>query len=197
MALDEHLPDGPSRRALLRTAGAGIAAGSSLLLAGCGGAAKPRRKLVAGSDPVAVRDEDIAVLNEVLDLENEAIASYEAGIQLLSGHARAAAAQFLGQELAHATKLESTIRAAGAKPHPPRSSYPLGNPSDEAAVLRQLSTTEASLVNAYLLAIPKLTPGWLRAVAAGILANESQHVSVLRMLRGRPPVPGAFVTAAE
>jgi hypothetical protein len=60
-----------------------------------------------------------------------------------------------------------------------------------------LRATEASLVSAYLDAIPQLVPGWLRAVAAGILANEGQHISVLRAVQGRQPVPGAFLTASE
>jgi hypothetical protein len=57
--------------------------------------------------------------------------------------------------------------------------------------------TESTLIDAYLGAIPKLKPGWLRAVAAGILANQGQHVSVLKLLQGRRPVPSAFVTASE
>jgi len=190
----ELLPDCPTRRALLRTAGAGLAAGSSSLLAGCGGGSKAKKKLV--SDP-AVRQGDIAVLNKVLALEHTAIAAYTAGIPLLSGHARAAAAEFLGHELAHAEKLAATIRGAGGKPRPPQANYALGNPSDEAQVLRLLNVTESSLVNAYLIAIPKLAPGWLRAVAAGILANEGQHISVLQAVQGHPPAPAAFVTAVE
>lgn len=197
MASDELLPHHPSRRALLRSAGLGLAGGSTLLLSACGGASKPRVTLIAGSYPRAVRVADIAVLNHVLDLEYTAVAAYEAGIPLLSGHARAAAARFLGHELSHATKLASTIKGAGGKAHPPQASYDLGHPRSEAAVLEGLRATESSLIDAYLAAIPKLTPGWLRAVAAGILANESQHVSVLDLVQGRRPVPSAFVTAND
>ncbi len=197
MASDELLPDDPSRRAFLRTAGVGLAGGSSLLVAACGGASKGKTKLVAGSDPLAVRDADISILNGVLDLEYTAIAAYTAGIPLLSGHARAAAAQFLGHELSHATKLETTIRGAGGKPNAQRANYSLSNPRNPAQVLDILGTAESSLIDAYLSAIPKLLPGWLRAVAAGILANEGQHISVLGTLQGRRPVPGAFVTASE
>jgi hypothetical protein len=197
MAFDELIPDDASRRAFLRTAGAGIAGGSGLLLSACGGSSKAKEKLVAGSDPAAVRRTDISVLNDVLDLEHAAVFAYIAGIPLLSGHARAAAAQFLSHELAHVSKLESTVRGAGGKPSPARSSYPLTNPRDADQVLEILSTTESTLINAYLDAIPKLMPGWLRAVAAGILANQGQHISVLKLLRGRRPVPSAFVTASE
>ena len=195
MHFDEHLPDLRSRRAFLRTAGVGLAGGSSVLLTACG-ASKPK-KLIAGSAPVQVRLTDISILNGVLDLEHTAIAAYTAGIPLLTGRARAAATRFLGQELSHAVKLAGTIKGAGGKANPPRASYDLGTPGDEAAVLDVLNSTESLLVDAYLSAIPKLMPGWLRAVAAGILANEGQHIAVLQGVRGRTPVPSAFVTAAR
>jgi bacterioferritin (cytochrome b1) len=197
MASDELLPDQPSRRAFLRTSGVGLVGASGLLLAGCGGGSSAKSKLIAGSYPDAVRESDISILNGVLDLEYTAIAAYTAGIPLLSGHARGAAAQFLGHELSHASKLVSTIKGAGGKPHPQAANYPLTNPKDAAGVLDILNTTESSLVDAYLAAIPRLMPGWLRSVAAGILANEGQHISVLRALQGRRPVPAAFVTASE
>lgn len=165
-----------------------------MLLTGCGGASQPK-KLVAGTDPVEARYDDISIMNEVLDLEHTAIAAYTAGIPLLTGRARAGATRFLGQEIQHAMKLAGTIKGAGGKANPPRASYDLGSPSNEGEVLDLLSTTESLLVNAYLSAIPKLVPGWLRAVAAGILANEGQHVAVLQGLQGRPPVPGPFLTA--
>ena len=79
----------------------------------------------------------------------------------------------------------------------PQANYDLGTPRNGGQVLDLLYRTESSLLDVYLVAIPKLAPGWLRAVAAGILANESQHISVLQTVRGRPPVPSAFVTARE
>jgi hypothetical protein len=195
MASDDLLSDSASRRAFLRTAGAGLAGGSGVLLAACGGSSKPARPTVASAYQAQVRDADISVLNGVLDLEHTAIAAYTAGIPLLTGHARVAATWFLGQELQHAAKLEATITGAGGKANPAQASYDLGNPSNADQVLELLHRTETSLLSAYLDALPRLIPGWLRAVAAGILANESQHLSVLQAAQGRNPVPGAFVTA--
>ena len=197
MASDDLLPSYSSRRAFLRVTGAGLAVGSGALVAGCGGGSKPKRKLVAGSAPVAVRRTDIAIMNRALDLEHYAIAAYTAGIPLLTGHARAAATRFLGQELSHASKLHDTIKGAGGKPSAPQASYHLGTPGSEADVLEMLRRTEESLLTAYFVAVRELMPGWLRAVAAGILANEAQHISVLRAAQGRRAVPSAFVTASE
>jgi hypothetical protein len=176
-----------------------VAGGSAaVLLSACAGASGTGKEfVVTGSATVEIREDDITILNGVLDVENAAIAAYEAGIPLLAGHPRAAATWFLDQELQHAAKLAATIRGAGGKPNPPKARYDLGNPRDGAEVLELLHTTESGLVNAYLVAIPKVMPGWLRAVAAGILANESQHISILQAFQGRTPVPSAYVTADE
>jgi bacterioferritin (cytochrome b1) len=199
MASNEPLPAQRSRRAFLRTAGIGVAASSTVMISSCGGESKPKQTFVGGSEAPEAREDDVELLNGVLALEHAAIAAYTAGIPLLSGHGwvRIGATRFLGQELQHAQKLEATIRGAGGKPTPPQARYHLGTPRDAAEVLEMLRATESALIGAYLAAIPQLTPGWLRAVAAGILANESQHVSVLRAQQGRPEVPGAFVTGAE
>ena len=61
----------------------------------------------------------------------------------------------------------------------------------------EIDGAEQATVRAYLDAIPKLTPGAARSAAASILANEAQHVSVLRRNLGLDPIPSAFVTARE
>jgi hypothetical protein len=185
----------PSRRAFLRTAGFGVAGGSGVLLSACGSEAAKKR--VAGTEPLEVREADISTMNGVLDLEHTAIAAYTAAIPLLSARPRLAATTFLRQELDHADKLQATITAAGGKANPPRASYDLGNPRGEDQVLELLSSTESTLIGAYLDAIPRLMPGSLRAIAAGILANEGQHLSVLRGAQGKAPVPRAFVSTNE
>jgi len=181
----------------LRTAGVSMAGGSALLLAACGGSSSTPRKLIAGNQTIEVRADDVDILNGVLDVEHTAIAAYTAGIPLLSGRPAAAATRFLGQELSHATALSGAIKGAGGRANPPQARYDLGNPRDEADVLAMLSATEGALVDVYLDAIPKLTPGWLRADMASILANEGQHISVLRAARGLSPAPSAFLTVNE
>ena len=188
---------GGSRRAFLRTAGVGLAGGSSLFLSGCGSSKPTKQQAAAASETLAVRASDVQILNGVLDLERTAVAAYTAGIPLLSGRTRAAAVRFLGQELTHVTALSGAIKGSGGKANPPRASYNLGNPREPAQVLALLDAIEASLVDGYLDAIPKLSPGWLRADVASILANEGQHISILRAARGLPPAPSAFLTTSE
>ena len=109
------------------------------LLAACSGSKPLRLKVRSG---VTVQRGDVSVLNGLLDLEQRTIAAYTAGIPLLRRPAAKAAQQFLAQELAHAQALSDLIKKAGGKPDKPRSSYDLGNPTTEAAVLTLLRGLE-------------------------------------------------------
>jgi hypothetical protein len=146
--------------------------------------------------PVAQRS-DVEILNALLDLENRTVAAYTAGIPLLSDQAKMAATQFLGQELTHTGELAGLVKEAGGKPIKQRASYPLGHPRNETEVLQLLHSLERATVAAYLDAIPRVSPGEVRASLAAVMGNDAQHLSVVRVALGRPPVPSALVGARE
>ena len=56
---------------------------------------------------------------------------------------------------------------------------------------------ERAQLAAYLDALPTLSQPKIRAAAAAILANDAQHVSVLRASMGLAPLPSPFVTGRE
>lgn len=89
------------------------------------------------------------------------------------------------------------IKKAGGKPVEPLESYDLGQPRNEAELLLLLHSIEGGVVAAYLQAIPRLSQGKVRADVASILANEAQHVSVLRAKLRLSPIPSALVTGRE
>ena len=60
-------------------------------------------------------------------------------------------------------------------------------------VLLLANMIEHEAIAAYLDALPKLSSTDLRAMAASIVTNEAEHVSVLLGALGRPQVPTAFV----
>ncbi len=185
-----------SRRALLAGARATLLAGGVAAVAGCGRQRKPGRKSlkqVAGP----IRQADLEILGQLLALERRTIAGYTAAIPLLDKPQAKAARQFLNQELLHAGELLGLIRAAGATPPQRAASYDLGGPSGARDVLGLLHGLERAQIGAYLEAIPRLAPGPVRAAAATILANDAQHIAILRLLQGSPAVPSAFVTASE
>jgi len=181
-----------SRRALLGGVGVTVAGGAVVLLTGCGGSS-PAPAAVK-TVPVRVRQIDVGIFNRSLHLERRSIAAYTAGIPLLTGSVAKAAEQFLSQELAHAGELLGLIHAAGGTPIPRAPSYELGHPRTAAQVLSLLEQLENQQLAAYLDAIPRLSPGPVRASVASILANDAQHVSILRMALGSSPASAAFVT---
>jgi hypothetical protein len=181
-----------SRRQLLSASGA---AGLALALAGCG-RAHPAAVHVAKLPP-ELKAVDAAMFNRLIDAEYIVAAAYIAGIPLLSDHNLRAAKHFLLQEVSHITQLSNLVNVAHGVPHGPRASYDLGRPRREAQVLELIHRAEQVTIRAYLDAIPKLSPGAARAAAASILANEAQHVSVIRRNLGLDPIPDAVVTATE
>ncbi|MGI8429771.1 MAG: ferritin-like domain-containing protein [Solirubrobacteraceae bacterium] len=180
-----------SRRQLLCCA---TVAGGAILLAGCGG--RSSRPSVSGLSPPA-RDTDVALLNRVLDLEHATIAAYTAGIPRLSGAGQIAAKRFLAQELSHAGQLRRLIKQARGYAHVPEPSYDLGNPHDGRDVLMLLHRSEGAQVATYIEVLPGLSPGSVRAAVASILANDAQHISILRSAIGLEPDPAALVTGSE
>jgi hypothetical protein len=168
-----------------------VSAGAVMALAGCGSSARHRKI------PDAVADHDVLLLDGVLALERRAIAAYTAGIPLLVGVQREAATTFLRQELAHAGTLLAEVRNAGGAITERAQSYELGSPTGPRGVLELLHKVEQAEIAAYLAAIPNLSSGRLRAIAAAILADQAQHVVVLRAALGETPVPSPFVTGTE
>lgn len=187
---------GASRRALLGSVGAALAGSSAIALGGCGRRAKTGHRAVK-QVARSVRRRDVEILRRALEIERRTVAAYIAGIPLLSRPQARAARQFLNQELLHTGELLSLIKAAGGKAAPRASSYQLGHPGDGTEVLQLLHSLEALQIANYLDAIPSLSPGPVRAAVSSILANDAQHISILRLALGRPAVPSAFVTGSE
>jgi ferritin-like protein len=185
---------GSTRRALLSSSSSALAAGTAAALAGCGGGSS--RPLVH-TIPTSARDADAAILNRLLAFEHRTVAAYTASVPLFSGRVHAAAKQFLDQELSHAGELFRLVKQADGEPDRPRPSYNLGKPRGRKDLLRLLHTLEREGIAGYLSALPSLSPGTVRAAVASILANDAQHLVVLRLALHMEPIPAAFVTGAE
>jgi hypothetical protein len=180
-----------SRRAVAITVGGALGA----LAAACSTKYRPSNVPLNRHNPSA--PQDAALLAHLLDRERYAIAAYSAAIPLLTRPAARAARQFLAHELAHASELEGLIEQAGGKPNKPPAFYDLGSPRGERQLLELLHAAERWQTQAYVRAVRQLQPARLRAAAAAILANEAQHVAVLRGRLGLEPVPSALFDAGE
>ena len=186
---------GPSRRGLLGATTAALGSGAALVLTGCGASRTGATEVHKAKPPV--RHADIALLKALLDLERKTVAAYTAGLPLLSHPDARTAKQFLNEELQHTGELIALIKAAGGKAPPHLGAYDLGQPADGAAILALLHGLERAQISAYLAAIPRLSPGPVRAAAATVLASDAQHLVVLRSAQGLDPMPSAFLTGQQ
>jgi hypothetical protein len=184
------------RRAWLRQTLSGTAGLTALALTGCGSSGKTATQAVQRS-PQPVRSTDVAILNRLLDLERQTVAAYTAGLPLLRRPEARTARQFLDEELEHTGELLSLIKAAKGTSMSRRPSYDLGHPRSAGDVLTLLHALERAQVAGYLAAIPRLSPGPVRAAAASILASDAQHIAILRLAQGEVGAPSAFVTGRE
>jgi Ferritin-like domain len=150
-----------------------------------------------GKIPSFAVQTDVDHLNHGLDLKQYAVAAYTAATPLLRGREHAAAKRFLGQDLSHVSQLTSLIKHAGGTPNPPRANYDLGHPRGARGLLTLLATAEDQVIAGFLQLVPSVAPGVVRAELCAILANDAQHIAVLRLALRRDPIPAAFVTGRE
>lgn len=155
-----------------------IAAGSALLLAGCGHRAA---RLLAGNAA------DVPALGTALEVERTQIALYEAALRVLTGARADVARTALAQERAHAAALEESIRELGARPAPPRarSAYETGFPpgASAGAWIQFAIQFEERAAAGYAAAIPKLQNRRLRATFGAIMTSEGEHAVALDVAR--------------
>ncbi len=176
-----------TRRAVVCSSALAVA---GLALAGCGSRAPIRVSADA-------RELDVKLLNDALAIEQRSIAAYTVAAPLLGGFGSKMAGQFLGQELLHAGELRKLIKQVRGYAHSPLSHYDLGHPRGRDRLLALLHALEREQIGAYLAAIARISSPDLRQSLAPILANDAQHVTVLRAQQGLPAMTAPFVSASE
>ena len=183
MAPNRITPRGGARRAL--ALGALLVA---VLLAGCGS---------GGSTTTAVPDKeaDAEVLNRVLSRELAAVDAYGRVLPLLRGGDRAMAARFRAQEQEHADAILKALRGLGAKSEPEDEEIESDELRTRADALAFLYAVESVSIDGGLRAISNLTAPWPRSLMGSIVANQAQHLVLLRRALGARPletIPEAF-----
>ena len=173
--------------------GLGIAVGATAL------AASTAAPLLTVSDAFAQADDDASILEAAIGLEQQAVLAYTAaakGDKLGRGSGRL----FARQEQEHADVLIAALKDLGGT-GPERPSNPREIPGlAEAAAgsqddfARFAIEFETAAVQAYYEATARLKDPKLLSAAVSIMANEAQHLVVLRQAIGQNPSPHAFVT---
>jgi rubrerythrin len=185
-APDEQSSCAPgSRRALLAALGAA-------LVAGCEGVVPHADKPALGEE-----GDDVALLNNALAIEYEAIAVYELLVTggRLGPSARELALHFREDHARHAAALVGSIQKRGGTPVEGKASYGFRSDElrEEADALRLAETAEKSAASLYLGAVPAFADRALAKQAAAIMAVETMHWSALRQALGEDPVPAPFL----
>jgi rubrerythrin len=144
-------------------------------------------------------DDDAAILEAAIRLEQTAVVAYDtaAGSGLLDAATTRVAELFRDQEQEHADALTTALdQLGGSAPRPPAPDAieGLGDLRSQAEVANFAIELETMAVAAYYDAHQKLQTAELLQTGASIMANEGQHLVVLRQAVGKDPVPNAFET---
>ncbi len=183
------------RRELLRR---GFALGGAAI------AASSIPLLLSARDAFAQASGDAGILQKAINLEQVAVIAYDTAIGggLLSAGALRTARRFRAHEQQHADTLTTALTDLGGAPAPPPKGIVdvdnvvegLADVKTQADIVNFMIELELATVAAYNDAHAKLIEARLLQSCATIMANEGQHLVVLRTIVGAEPVPNAFET---
>jgi hypothetical protein len=165
------------------------AAAASAMLAACGGSGGGTTTVV--SDKAA----DAETLNNVLARELAAVRAYERTLPLLHGSALASAREFRASEQEHVDAIVKALRGLGEPAEPEEEEIESEGLKTQADALGFLYEVESVSVSFDLRAISHLTAPWPRSLLGSIVANQAQHLVVLRRALGADvaeSIPDAF-----
>lgn len=147
---------------------------------------------------------DAAILEAAVGLEQVAVFAYSAAIDSgkLDAGTTKVAELFRDHEQEHADGLIAALEdLGGTAPAKPASVADvdkvlpgLGAAKDQKAIAEYAIELETAALAAYYDAHQKLQDAALLQTGAQIMANEGQHLVVLRQALGKPAVPNAFET---
>jgi rubrerythrin len=186
------------RRELIRRGlglGGAVVAGSAIPL------------LLAVRNAFAASDTDGTILEKAITLERVAVLAYDTivGRALLADRLDRQMRLLRGHEQQHADVLTKALTDLGGTPPPAPAGVQdvdqvvkgLDHVRTQADVLNFAIELETAAVAAYYDAQAKLVEAKLLQTGASIMANEGQHLVVLRQAARRPPVPNALETGAR
>jgi len=186
MAPNRITRGGAVRRALPILA---LVLGAGLTLAACGGSGPGTTTAVP--DKAA----DAEILDDVLARELAAVRAYDRTLPLLRGAALATAREFRGAEQEHVDAVIKALRGLGEAAEPADEEIESEGLKTQTDALGFLYEVESVSVAYGLRAVSHLTAPWPRALLGSIVANQAQHLVVLRRALGADvaeSIPEAF-----
>jgi hypothetical protein len=169
------------------------------ILAGCGGGGDGSTSAsatdVTAPGPSREESADATILDTVLARQEAAVEAYAAIGPALPPRLARMAAYFRAQEQEHVDSVLKALR--GLKSPPDAALEPLDTSGlkSERDRLVFLYEVESATIDEELSAISKLEAPWPRSLLASTVANQGQHLTLLRQALGAGPlasVPEAF-----
>ncbi len=169
-------------------------------LAGCGGggssgapAASAPAPTGTATDvstptPSAQQSADGALLDKVLARQEAAVAAYAKVGPTLPPRLARMAAYFRAQEQEHVDAVLKAMRGLGVAAEPTAEPLEPGELRSIRDRLEFLYEVESATIDEELSAISKLEASWPRSLLASTVANQAQHLTLLRRALGAPPL---------
>jgi hypothetical protein len=170
------------------------------LVAGCGGGADSGPTAAAsvtdaGATPSPEQAIDEEILNTVLGRQEAAIAAYGQVIPKLAPRLAHMAAYFRAQEQEHVDAVLKAMRGLKGSAEPDAEAIEVGELKSDRERLDFLYEVESATIDEELSAISELEASWPRSLLASTVANQAQHLTLLRQALGAGPlaaVPAPF-----
>ncbi len=178
------------RRALLLALAVGALA---IALSACGSGGG------GASSSATEREADAVLLNEILARQSAAVVAYDHSLHGLGARSLATARLFRTQEQEHVDATLKSLRALGAAAEPPQETVEADGLRSESEYLNFLYELESATIEAELSAINRLTSPAVRSMLVTTVANQAQHLVLLRRELGakwQETVPAPFESGA-
>jgi hypothetical protein len=143
---------------------------------------------------------DAETLNNVLAREQAAVRACKRTLALLRGAALARAREFRASEQEHVDAIVKALRGLGEPAEPEEEEIESTGLKTQADALGFLYEVESASIAYGLRAISHLTYPWPRSLLGSIVADQAQHLVVLRLALGAnvaESIPGAFEDGTE
>jgi hypothetical protein len=166
------------------------------VLAGCGGggsstgatapatAGSATDVATAATQPSA----DGLLLDKVLARQEAAVGAYAKVIPTLPPRLARMAAYFRAQEQEHVDAVLKAMRGLGSPAEPAAEPLEPGRLRTDRERLDFLYEVESATIDEELSAISKLEATWPRSLLASTVADQAQHLTLLRRALGAPPL---------
>lgn len=138
--------------------------------------------------PTPEESADAELLNHVLGRQEAAIAAYGQVIPKLAPPLARMAAYFRAQEQEHVDAVLKAMRGLNGSAEPSEETIEVGEPKTDTERLEFLYEVESSTIDEELSAISGLEASWPRSLLSSTVANQAEHLTLLRQALGAGPL---------